>query len=508
MSRFLRQEGLVYQNKVEALKIAIIGENQNLKNALQQISEQLGISKFPYPENEADYKIILDKAEYFSESEENNCLRLLFLHDGVKLTDIYDTKGGSPSLIQLPAFAMIGASLALQEVIRRSNCIRRVNIVNKQIKIEYRIDTSGYEGNHSELREFQMAGPDGCFIPFKIMPLEDDSGHIKLVSSLDLSNQDVNEILESTELLDMVQPQQEIQTSVVEFRVPRQTGMVSGSAAIVGSGGLGSWALYAASKGLQNAGCSGAGIELAIFDPDMNVEPHNLNRQILFNQKDLGNPKAPAAAKKIKEILPYSDILFGIQNIGMAELDSIDLKVHNGEEESKIEEIDLGVELSILSPQTINDVFSRSKAIVSCVDNLRTRVILSAISSKVNIPLINAGAAGWSGQLDIIIPPKGCMICRYGEGIARNKKIVSCQEDNEIPVSSIVTSTSIFGAIQGLALLASLSNESDLLQSWPKQLFWGGRSNNISVVPEDSSFPFSTCDTTHEEHQISALQTV
>ena len=172
MSRFLRQEGLVYQNKVEALKIAIIGENQNLKNALQQISEQLGISKFPYPENEADYKIILDKAEYFSESEENNCLRLLFLHDGVKLTDIYDTKGGSPSLIQLPAFAMIGASLALQEVIRRSNCIRRVNIVNKQIKIEYRIDTSGYEGNHSELREFQMAGPDGSFIPFKIIKVK------------------------------------------------------------------------------------------------------------------------------------------------------------------------------------------------------------------------------------------------------------------------------------------------------------------------------------------------
>ena len=71
--------------------------------------------------------------------------------------------------------------------------------------------------------------------------------------------------------------------------------------------------------------------------------------------------------------------------------------------------------------------------------------------------MINAGAAGWSGQMDVIREGDGCMTCRYGSGIARDDRVASCQEDGEIPFSSIVTSTAIFGALQGLALMAALS---------------------------------------------------
>ncbi|HEU0025004.1 MAG TPA: TOMM precursor leader peptide-binding protein [Thermoleophilaceae bacterium] len=57
--------------------------------------------------------------------------------------------------------------------------------------------------------------------------------------------------------------------------------------ALLGLGGLGSWAGYALV-------CCGIG-ELLLVDGDV-VEPSNFNRQILYRERDVGRPKAAAAA--------------------------------------------------------------------------------------------------------------------------------------------------------------------------------------------------------------------
>ena len=119
--------------------------------------------------------------------------------------------------------------------------------------------------------------------------------------------------------------------------------------------------------------------------------------------------------------------------------------------------------------------------------------------------MINAGAAGWSGQLDIIRPSESCMVCRYGSGVARDARTASCQEDGEIPFSSIVTSTALFGALQGLALLAALSDQTEPLGLWPGQLVWGGRANTIGIVKGASKGPFHNDTSPHEQHTIEAL---
>ena len=59
---------------------------------------------------------------------------------------------------------------------------------------------------------------------------------------------------------------------------------------ILGLGGLGSWASYALA-------CCGVG-ELVLLDHDL-VEESNFNRQILYRERDIGRPKAEAAAEAL-----------------------------------------------------------------------------------------------------------------------------------------------------------------------------------------------------------------
>ena len=61
---------------------------------------------------------------------------------------------------------------------------------------------------------------------------------------------------------------------------------------ILGVGGLGSWASYALA-------CCGVG-ELVLLDGDL-VEESNFNRQILYRERDIGRPKAEAAADALAE---------------------------------------------------------------------------------------------------------------------------------------------------------------------------------------------------------------
>jgi bacteriocin biosynthesis cyclodehydratase domain-containing protein len=60
--------------------------------------------------------------------------------------------------------------------------------------------------------------------------------------------------------------------------------------AVLGVGGLGSWASYALA-------CCGVG-ELVLLDGDV-VEESNFNRQILYRERDVGRPKVEAAAEAL-----------------------------------------------------------------------------------------------------------------------------------------------------------------------------------------------------------------
>ena len=173
-----------------------------------------------------------------------------------------------------------------------------------------------------------------------------------------------------------------------------------------------------------------------------------------------GDQKAPVAAEQIQEIAPSCMATGSSSMIGLPDLHAIftnEASLIFSEFEDDIDLFNLGKEEGSRSQ---NSALRNSDVLVSCVDNLHTRGILSGIIAALDIPLINAGAGGFQGQLDVIPPGGLCMICRYGEGIIHNHSVRSCQEDGEVPFGSIVTSSAIFGALQGLGAIASLNGES------------------------------------------------
>ena len=91
------------------------------------------------------------------------------------------------------------------------------------------------------------------------------------------------------------------------------------------------------------------------------------------------------------------------------------------------------------------------------------------------------------------------MICRHGKNAVKSDIRMSCQEDGEVPFSTIVTSTAIFGALQGLAMMAAIS-ETGNISSWPSQVRWSGRTNSISIIEDPSFGPFAFAFSSQGDH--------
>lgn len=98
------------------------------------------------------------------------------------------------------------------------------------------------------------------------------------------------------------------------------------------------------------------------------------------------------------------------------------------------------------------------------------------------------------------------MLCRYGIGAVNETIRMSCQEDGEVPFSSIVTSTAIFGALEGLALLTLLSGGTEKLSKWPTHISWNGRKNSFQSMSDNGLFSQSfSLEGPHRTHLFNRL---
>lgn len=88
---------------------------------------------------------------------------------------------------------------------------------------------------------------------------------------------------------------------LAEFGAPAELQRRLGDAtvAIIGCGGLGTWAL----GGLA---CAGVG-HFVLVDDDA-VEPSNLNRQVLYVDADIGRPKVECAAEWVRRFAPHTEV--------------------------------------------------------------------------------------------------------------------------------------------------------------------------------------------------------
>jgi bacteriocin biosynthesis cyclodehydratase domain-containing protein len=98
---------------------------------------------------------------------------------------------------------------------------------------------------------------------------------------------------------------------LAEFGAPaaQQRALGDATVAIIGCGGLGSWALGALA-------CAGVG-NFVLVDDDT-VEPSNLNRQIVYVDADIGRPKVECAAEWVRRFAPTTQVTTQRRRVGSA----------------------------------------------------------------------------------------------------------------------------------------------------------------------------------------------
>jgi len=161
--------------------------------------------------------------------------------------------------------------------------------------------------------------------------------------------------------------------SLAEIGVAGQRKLAAARILVVGAGGLGSpAALYLAAAGVGTLG-------IADFD---RVERHNLQRQLLHEDGDVGAPKVESALRRLRAVNPG-------------------IRLHAHPE---------GVQ-----PGTALDLFSEYDVIVDGTDTFASRYLNNDAAVLTGRPLVHGNVFRFDGQLSVFDPARGgpCYRCLF-----------------------------------------------------------------------------------------------
>ncbi len=183
--------------------------------------------------------------------------------------------------------------------------------------------------------------------------------------------------------------------------------------AIVGLGGLGSpVALYLAAAGVGRLG---------LID-DQDVELSNLNRQILFEECDVGRPKVDAAAGRLL-----------LLDAGLR----VDARREN------------------VRSSNVADLFAEYDLVVDGTDAFETKFLLNDAAVLLRKPLVHGAVLRWGGQVTTVLPDAPCLRCLFREP-PEPGDVQTCEE-----AGIIGAATGVVGSVQAeetLKLLLGVGN--------------------------------------------------
>lgn len=149
------------------------------------------------------------------------------------------------------------------------------------------------------------------------------------------------------------------QIFIDEIGLDGQRKIMNSKALVVGAGGLGSPVIqYLVAAGVGTLG-------VADFDE---VELHNLNRQVIHNENNVGKPKVKSAEEFVKNLNHH---------------------VHF-----------IGVEEKI-DPSNAEQILSQFDIIIDGSDNFKSRYLINDTCVKLNKPLVYGSILSFSGQVAI-----------------------------------------------------------------------------------------------------------
>ncbi len=153
-----------------------------------------------------------------------------------------------------------------------------------------------------------------------------------------------------------------------------QARLLRSTVAVVGLGGLGGYVVEALAR-------MGVGV-LILIEGDAFVD-HNLNRQMLATEDNLGASKVEAARARVARI------------------------------NSAVRVVSHAIEAT---PENLSHLLETSDVVVDALDRLPTRIMLQEAAQKRGIPLVHGAIGGMMGQVMTIFPEDEGLYALYGRG--------------------------------------------------------------------------------------------
>ena len=206
-----------------------------------------------------------------------------------------------------------------------------------------------------------------------------------------------------------------------------------------------------------NLALSGVG-KLILVDMDT-VAFSNLNRQLLFREKDVGKKKAQIVANRLRSM-------------------NRDVKIKWYAR--RLEELD-------------EDVFKKADVLVSALDNFEGRLWLNAIAVRLKKPMVSGGMDGFLGQIQVVIPGKTpCLMCSpllpqevvaqactpWGEEREAQREI---EEPPPPPAPAVSTLSTIIGGLMSQEVVKLLIK--GLGTPLGSYMFYDGLASRFTYVP-------------------------
>ena len=209
-----------------------------------------------------------------------------------------------------------------------------------------------------------------------------------------------------------------------------QLKLLKAKVVIIGAGGLGGHIIELLTR-------QGIGY-LRIIDGDR-FAAHNLNRQLLATEGNLGVNKAMAAAQRVAEI--NSDVY--VESIPQ-----------------------------MFDEENSEKLLSGMDVVVDALDNISTRLLLSKMTRKIGIPLIHGAIAGFTGQVTTLLPGDIGLEKLYRVTAGSDKGI-------ELSLGNPASTPALAASIQAQEVVKILTGIGELLH---KRLFYFDTELNIFEI--------------------------
>lgn len=201
-----------------------------------------------------------------------------------------------------------------------------------------------------------------------------------------------------------------------ELGVEGQKKLLDSKVLMIGAGGLGApAAMYLAAAGVGTIG-------IADFD---NVDPSNLQRQLLHSTADVGRPKVRSAAETIRSINP-----------------DVNVVTYN----------------TYVTGKNIAGLISGYDFILDCADNFPTKFLINDACVLARKPFCHAGVLRFEGQLMTYVPGHGpCYRCIF-EAPPPEGEVPGCRE-----VGIMGATAGVIGSMQALEAIKYITGQGELL---------------------------------------------